>query len=585
MAELLQPLAAFASATVVALIGLFFAAMFLFFSGAAAMVLGQFLPFASKPRVALPTIAMSCVAVALITWLAGAPLWYASVPITLVSGLLWFGVLQMPSIHRLLRYGAAALLVAAIAMSWLREMIPALDFGAVILVQAFALLISTVVVGLLPLVLAGLVQHRRERPVEWFISLRYLVAKRRQTFISVITVICVVGVSLGVAVITVVLSVMNGFSGVWEDKIIGARAHFVVHARTGEIENYLEVREKIVAMPEIEGATPYMDADAILRSGNGEIQAIVLKGIHPETVGDATQLPNDIVAGSLADLDPDPQGEGDAKLAGAVIGAEIADRFLLQVGDTIVLISPLGGRPTPMGPAPRLERFRVAGVFRSNFFQFDESFVYTSLAGVQKFLKTNDVVSGIEVRSVDPYRSQAIGERVVYALGGLFFARDWKTFYPAFFQALQMERAMMFVLLSFIMVVAGFIIIATLIMMIMEKSRDIAILKTMGCEDDGVLRVFAIGGVLIGTSGLALGLGMGLVITWNLSRIQSVVETLLGHDILPANVYQLQTFPYEIVPWQLVLISVIALTLSIGATLLPAWQAARLDPAEALRYE
>jgi lipoprotein-releasing system permease protein len=189
------------------------------------------------------------------------------------------------------------------------------------------------------------------------------------------------------------------------------------------------------------------------------------------------------------------------------------------------------------------------------------------------------------VRTADPYRSDQIGQEVERALGGMFYARDWKTFYPGFFQALKMERVMMFVLLSFIMVVAGFIIVATLIMMIMEKSRDIAILKAMGCDDDAVLRVFAIQGFLIGTAGLALGLGMGLVITSNLDVIQLVVERITGYDVLPVNVYQLSQLPYDVDPWQVAVISLIAVTLSIGATLLPSWQASQLDPAEALRYD
>jgi lipoprotein-releasing system permease protein len=439
--------------------------------------------------------------------------------------------------------------------------------------------------ALAPLVVGGLVHHIRTRPFEWFLSLRYLIAKRRQTFLSVITVICVVGVGLGVAVITVVLSVMNGFARVWEDKIVGNRAHAVVQARMGPFPDYQELRLRVSETPGVVGATPFVLAEAVIRSGVGEIQGVLLKGIDPTTVGEATELRRDLVLGSLDRLDRDPDADDEARYPGLVIGVELADRFLLRVGDAVILISPLGGPATPLGPAPRMERFRVAGIFRSNFFQFDETFVYTSLAAAQHFLKLDDVVTGIEVRTVDPYRSQSVGAEVGARLGELYYVRDWKEFYPGFFQALKTERVMMFVLLSFIMVVAGFIIVATLIMMIMEKSRDIAILKAMGCEDDSVLRVFAIGGGLIGIAGLALGLSMGLVIAWNLDTIQSVLERTLGFDVLPPNVYQLQQLPFDVVPVQLALISLIAMTLSIGATLLPSWQASRLDPAEALRYE
>jgi lipoprotein-releasing system permease protein len=304
-------------------------------------------------------------------------------------------------------------------------------------------------------------------------------------------------------------------------------------------------------------------------------------------VAEATQLIETIRAGSLVDLERKPDGDEIERLPGLIVGAELANRFLLRVGDAIVLISPMGGAPTPLGPAPRLERFRVAGIFRSDFFQFDEGFVYASLSAAQKFMKLGDVAQGVEVRSGDAYssRATALDVEVMLGGGGVYYTRDWKEYFPGFFQALKTERVMMFVLLSFIMVVAGFIIVATLIMMIMEKSSDIAILKTMGCTDDGVLRVFAIEGFLIGVAGLVLGLSMGLVITQNLNVIQSIVERTFGFDVLPANIYQLQGLPHAVEPAQLALIALIAMVLSIGATLLPSWQASRLDPAEALRYE
>jgi lipoprotein-releasing system permease protein len=335
----------------------------------------------------------------------------------------------------------------------------------------------------------------------------------------------------------------------------------------------------------VEGATPALSAEAIVRGEGGEIQSVMLKGIEPETVGSATDLLDTLQEGTLDDLAPRAGPDGGEELYGVIVGDEIAHRMLLRIGDPLILISPLGGRPTPLGPAPRMVRFRVAGTFRSGFFQFDEGYVYTSLAGAQHFMKLGDVAAAIEVRTSDAYRSQQVADGVAAALAGLYYTRDWKEFFPGFFQALATERVMMFVLLSFIMVVAGFIIIATLIMMIMEKTRDIAILKTMGCDDDAILRIFAVQGLAIGLVGVLLGLGMGLVFTINLDVIQATVERMIGIDVLPASVYQLSGLPYDVEPGQLLLISLIAMTLSVGATLLPSWQAARLDPAEGLRYE
>ena len=587
MLEVLSRSLGFVSACLVALIALGFGLMFVFFSGSAAMVLGHFLRFVRPARVALPAIALATCVAGIAAASLGAPQPLVPPIAQFVMGLIAWGFVLLRPLHRALAWLTGAVLaicgglfvLGLFASDWE-------DTGHAAVLFAATLLVSTGL-GVWPLVLAGIVEHRRARPVEWFISLRYLVARRRQTFISIISVICVVGVALGVAVITVVLSVMNGFSSMWEEKIVGARAHFSVLSREGAYANYHDVREAVLRVPGVLGATPFLASDAILRGRDGELQAIVLKGIDPETVAEATQLIQTIRAGSLADFEAKPGGDEIERLPGLIVGAELANRFLLRLGDAIVLISPMGGAPTPLGPAPRLERFRVAGIFRSDFFQFDEGFVYASLPAAQKFMKLGDVAQGVEVRTRNAYSSRATALDAEAALGpgGVYYTRDWKEYFPGFFQALKTERVMMFVLLSFIMVVAGFIIVATLIMMIMEKSKDIAILKTMGCTNDGILRVFAIEGFLIGVAGLALGLGMGLVITQNLGVIQSIVERTVGFDVLPANIYQLQGLPHAVEPAQLALISLIAMILSIGATLLPSWQASRLDPAEALRYE
>jgi lipoprotein-releasing system permease protein len=509
-----------------------------------------------------------------------------------LSGLAWilaggfgYALVCYPRVRRVATFGFGLVLLSC-GVLWVVSLIVT-DLTSV----ARQGLILCIAIGLVliaalgPLVVGGLLYHARTRPFEWFISLRYLVAERRQTLISIITVICVVGVALGVAIMTVVLSVMNGFARIWEEKIVGNRAHFIVQSRAGAFPDYYGLRDRVRTVPGVVGATPFVLSEAILRGEGGEIQGVLLKGIDPATVGEATEVERDLLMGSLSDLPPDPTAQDARRHPGLVIGAELADRFFLRLGDAVILISPLGGPLTPLGPAPRMERFRVAGIFRSNFYQFDETFVYTSIPAAQSFLKLGDVATGIEARTVDPYRSRPIGAEVAVRLGEFFYVQDWKEFYPGFFKALKTERVMMFVLLSFIMVVAGFIIVATLIMMIMERSRDIAILKAMGCEDDAILRIFAIGGGLIGVAGLALGLAMGLVITWNLETVQAVVERGLGFDVLPADVYQLQQLPFDVVPVQLSLIALIAMTLSIGATLLPSWQASRLDPAEALRYE
>ena len=438
-----------------------------------------------------------------------------------------------------------------------------------------------VLLGLLPLAAAGLVDSRGT--AEWFIAGRYLFAKRRQTFISVITGICVAGVAVGVWLIITVISVMNGFENTWREEIIGNRAHLTVHDPMGPISDYASLLEQIEAVPEVLGASAYVDGEGMVRGERGEIMGVKVRGIDPERVVMVTDLAEDLAPGSedaLSQLGPDADG-----IPGIVLGSRLAVTAGVGVGDRITLISPFGGPPTPLGPGPRLKQFRVAGIFQTSFFQYDEVFTFTSLAAAQDFRRVGDVVHGIEVKTTDYVRSRRIGTAIETALGFPYYTRDWKDFFPSFFQALKTERVMMFVLLTMIMVVAAFAIVVTLIMMIMEKSSDVAILKAMGATDAVVERIFAIEGTMIGLLGTLIGLISGIAVTTQLSWVQDQIEFLTGIDTLPAAIYQFTNLPWEIDVGQLAVISAIAMVLALGATLLPSRHGAGLDPAEALRYE
>ena len=270
---------------------------------------------------------------------------------------------------------------------------------------------------------------------------------------------------------------------------------------------------------------------------------------------------------------------------GIVIGEPLAEKLGAELGSQLVLISPFGGPPTPLGPAPRLKRFRVVGTFRSQLYQFGEVYTYVNLPAAQNFLRSGDVVDGIEARTVDLYTSRRVADDVRARLGSPYYTRDWKDHFPVFFAALRDNRSMMTLLLGMIMVVAAFMIVATLMMMIMEKSSDIAILKAMGAEDATIERVFAIEGALIGLVGTTLGVFAGLAVTARLDWIQRTIEAVTGVDTLPPSIYQLSTLPADHDPVQLMGIVAMAMVLSLGATLVPARQGARFDPVEGLRSE
>jgi len=483
--------------------------------------------------------------------------------------------------ERLVRWLAAVLAAGSLLPLALAEPSPDLAGGGLALLALFS---GAVVLGLLPLATAGFLEMRGT--VEWFVATRYLFAKRRQTFISVITLICVAGVAAGVWLIITVLSVMNGFERTWREEIIGNRAHFTIHAAGGPIRNYAEVLAKVDGVPGVIGATPYVDGEGMVRGERGEVLAVRVRGIDPDRIVSVTDLREDLRPGSEGALDELRAGNGDGRDPGIIVGSELANHLGLRGGDALTLISPFGGPPTPLGPGPRLKRFRVVGVFQSSFFQYDEVYTYTSLAAAQDFRRAGDVAHGIEVRTTDFYRSRRVAAQVRAALDdGAFFTRDWKDFFPAFFQALKTERVMMFVLLTMIMVVAAFAIVVTLIMMIMEKSSDIAILKTMGASDATIERVFAIEGTLIGLLGTLLGVVAGIAVTTQLAWVQRQIEGLTGIDTLPATIYQFSTLPWEIDPLQVAVVVAIAMVLALGATLLPSRHGASLDPAEALRYE
>ena len=413
---------------------------------------------------------------------------------------------------------------------------------------------------------------------EWFIGLRYLKAKRKQTFISIITLISIVGFALGVWALIVVLAVMSGFEKTLKEKILGTQAHLVVLKTSQEgMDRYEEVVKEVEQVKGVVSATPFILSQVML-SSESNVFGVVLNGIDPDRVGKVIELARNMKAGRLQDL----KAEGDSP--GIILGVELAKRLGVSLNDAIQVISPLGTM-TPMGMMPKMKRFRVMGIFYSGMYDFDNTLAYISIVSAQKFLNMDSRVTGIEIKTSDVYKVKKIGKEIRQKLGFPFWTRDWMEMNRNLFSALKLEKVAMFIILVLIVLVAAFNIISTLIMVVMEKNKDIAILKSMGAPSKGILRIFIIEGGVIGVVGTFFGTVVGLATALNLEKVSGFVENLFGFKILPSDVYYIDKLPSQVNPLDVGLIVMTAILISLLATLYPSWRASKLDPAEALRYE
>lgn len=416
-------------------------------------------------------------------------------------------------------------------------------------------------------------------PYELFVSLRYLKAKRKQTFISIITFISILGVMLGVMALIVVLAVMNGFEHELRDKILGTNAHIVVTKHGGAIEDYYGLVTRIEEVPGVVAAAPFVYAQVML-SGAGGVAGAVLRGIDPAYEGRVSDLRKNLKEGTMTDLQ---QGDNE-RHPGIIVGRELARNLGVFSGDLVTVVSPLG-ESTPLGMTPRAQRFKVVGVFEAGMFDYDSALAYISLTSAQRFLRIGNAATAIEIKVKDLYKANTTAEDVEELLGFPFVARDWMEMNRNLFSALKLERRVMFVLLSLIIGVAAFNIICTLIMVVMEKNRDIAILKSMGSKRRSIMKIFVFEGLIIGLVGTFLGSVFGLLIASNVEPLSRWVERVFGFKVMPSDVYYISQLPSKVDPGDVVVVICVAIAISLLATLYPAWKASSLDPAETLRYE
>ncbi len=408
---------------------------------------------------------------------------------------------------------------------------------------------------------------------EYFIGRRYLRAKRRQTFISLITLLSIAGVMVGVMALIVVIAVMSGFESDLKSRILGGQAHVVLLRHGGPFADYEAVVRRVAQTPGVEAATPFIYTQIMLRSADG-ISGAVLRGVQAETVGGVIPSLKDVSFESANRQNQQPETE--VVVPGIVLGKELAKSLGVQKGEAVHLISPQG-MLSPMGHLPAMRRFTVTGFFESGMYEYDGTFAYIRLEEAQRLLRMPGAVTGIEVRVTDIYGARSVADRLVESLGFPFWARDWMQMNRNLFSALKLEKVVMFIILTLIVLVAAFNIASTLIMTVMEKTRDIAILKAMGATDKSIRKIFVFKGMVIGTVGTVLGIASGFVLCAILKRYR-IVE--LTGDIY----YFTTTLPVKLELLDVCVIVAATLVICFVATLYPSRQAARLNPVEAIRY-
>jgi len=408
-------------------------------------------------------------------------------------------------------------------------------------------------------------------PYEIFISLRYLKTKKRYGTVSLNTFISIAGVVIGVATSIITLAVMTGFQGYFRDKILSAMPHVVVMDFTGTgVKDQQTLQSRVEKVPHVLATTPFIYGQSMLTTQD-RMQGVVVRGIDPNTEPKVTELARNMIAGTLTELE-----DGQRRLPGIIIGEDLARKLGASVGDSVTMVNPLG-EETPMGLIPKMKKFVVVGLFDAGMYDYNMTFVYIAIPDAQKFFDMQGRISGIQVRIDDVYKANTISAIIQRAAGYPYITRNWMEQNKNFFSALLLEKIGMSLILFVIIIVASFNIIGTLTMIVMEKNREIAILKSMGSSSQSIVKIFMFAGLAIGTVGTAFGVIIGY----------SAVTVITKTDIimLPKDVYQVSHLPLAISGFDILFISLTALGISFLATLYPAWQAAKQDPVEVLRYE
>jgi len=413
------------------------------------------------------------------------------------------------------------------------------------------------------------------KPLTIFVGLRYTRAKRRTQFISFITLTSVLGIALGVTALIAVLSVMNGFEAELRERILGMTAHTTISGRDGKLYHWQTLEKKIINKAHVIGSAPFIKGQVMVNAGR-RVSGTLLRGIIPENEPKVSEVANNMKAGKLADL-----------VAGQfniILGAELANFLGVMPGDKITIITSQVNS-TPAGILPRLKRFNVVGIFQVGMYEYDRNMALIHIEDAKKLFRLGDAVSGLRLKLDDLFNAPKITQTLANELYGQYRVSDWTKAHSNFFRAIKTEKRVMFIILLLIVAVAAFNIVSTLVMVVTDKRGDIAILKTQGLSNSSVMGIFIVLGGIIGIIGTALGTVGGVLLALNIETIIPAIESFFGVQFMAADVYYISDVPSKLDWNDVSIIACISFALSLLATLYPAWQASRVNPAEVLRYE
>ena len=413
------------------------------------------------------------------------------------------------------------------------------------------------------------------RPYELWIGLRYTRAKRNNHFISFITGTAILGMVIGVAALIAVMAVMNGFDHTLRSRILAVTSDVIIQGNGVPVLDWPTAVKRLSTVPGVTGVAPYVQAQAML-SHDGLVSGAVIEGIDPALENRVNKLNQDMKMGELQSLQTHPWS--------IVLGRALARQLGVTVGDKITLISPQGG-VTPLGVTPALRQFTVVGLFSVGIYAYDSGMAYINLGDAQRLYGLNQGVTGLRMQIKDPFSAPAFAARLQQQLGAAFYIQDWTQTHENFFKALSMEKLVMFVILSLIIAVAAFNIVATLVMVVTDKETDIAILRTIGVTPRSIMLIFMVQGGIIGLFGTLLGVFFGVLLALNIPTLVPAIEHLFHVQFISPEVYSISQLPSKLEPWDVIHVAIAALIMSWIATLYPSWRASRVAPAEALRYE